>query len=235
MTTTCTVCGHPPVDSYELSMHGEATCVAHPAEARCALCSRPRHAGEPGWYRFTATTVRCPTCTAVAVETQDQARQHIPRVREEMAALGIRLGQRVRVTLVEPDDLNLDGRGLCLGRTIGRTWEGSPVTEVVGIHIARGLTATHFGSTVAHEIGHAWLAQQGARHLDLVVEEGVCELFAGAWLKRQRTAFADTLRQSALDNPDPVYGAGYRRVREAVVRHGIEAVLSAVCRRGTLP
>lgn len=233
--TSCTVCGLPPMYSYEISLHGEATCAGHLAAERCALCMRPRDAGERNWARFTSATVRCPTCVSVAVETQQDARRHIPRVRTDMAALGIALPQRVRVTLVDPDVMNPGTRSLCLGRTLQRTWEHTSVTDVLGIEIAGGLTETQFCATVVHEIGHAWLAQRGATGLDLTLEEGVCELFAGAWLKRQRTPFASTLRRSALENPDPVYGGGYRLVREAVVRHGITAVLDHVCTRGRLP
>ncbi|SER23092.1 Protein of unknown function [Lentzea xinjiangensis] len=232
---SCTVCGRPPANTYEISLHGEATCVTHQVADRCALCVRPRHSGERSWARFTATTVRCPTCVRAAVETQEHARRHIPRVRADMAALGIALAQRVRVTLVDPDAINLGSRTLCLGRTLQRVWVETSVTDVLGIEVAGGLTETQFCATVVHEIGHAWLAQRGAVGLDHTLEEGVCELFAGAWLKRQGTPFADELRRSALENPDPVYGGGYRLVREAVVRHGIAAVLDHVCTRGDLP
>ncbi|AXX28280.1 LIM domain / LIM domain-containing protein [Actinosynnema pretiosum subsp. pretiosum] len=216
-----------------ISLHGEVTCARHPESGGCALCGRPRHAGERGWSDFTPTSARCPTCASQAIEDQEAARAHIPGVRAEMAAVGIRLDQRVRVTLIDPVLINTGPAAFCLGRT--RTWTGQDEGGVLGIEIARGLTATHFGATLAHEIGHAWLFQQGARGLPAQVEEGVCELFAGAWLKRRRTAFADAVRRSALDSPDPVYGAGYRLVRAAVVAHGIDAVLTSVRAGGALP
>ncbi|HEX6343920.1 protein DA1 [Umezawaea sp.] len=233
--STCVVCGTPPTDRYVVSLHGEKTCVRHPADGTCALCGRPGPDGRRGWSRFTATTARCPTCARQAVDTLDEARKHIPLLRGEMAALGIALAQRVRVTLVDPDGLVDDSGALCLGRTLQRTWVETSVTDVLGIEIARGLTETHFGAVVVHEIGHAWLAQRGAPDLSPQVEEGVCELFSGAWLKRRPTGFAAALRRSALDNPDPVYGAGYRMVRDSVVSHGITAVLDSVCGRGRLP
>src|SRR3954471_13346864 len=115
--STCTACGSPPVDRYTVSMHGEATCVEHPTDGHCALCARPKHSAESGWSRFTSATTRCPTCARQAVETQEEARRHIPGVRVEMAALGIRLDQRVKVTLVDPDAINTEDWNLCLGRT----------------------------------------------------------------------------------------------------------------------
>ena len=81
------------------------------------------------------------------VDGQDEARRHIPAVRAEMAALGIRLDRRVRVTLVEPDSINAGSPSLCLGRTVQRLWVGTSQVDVLGIEIARGLTATSMAPT----------------------------------------------------------------------------------------
>ena len=92
-----------------------------------------------------------------------------------------------------------------------------------------------FGRAVAHEIGHAWLAQYGHIPVAHEVEEGLCELFAYAWLKRERSPLADTLRSQLRADPDPVYGGGFRTVHAAVDRHGIENVLTSLLTNGALP
>jgi hypothetical protein len=233
---TCTVCGRRPVGSYEISLHEEVTCTSHDVLERCVLCSRPRCGGSAGWSRFTSSTVRCPTCVRDAVDTQEQARAHIPRVRRDMAALGIELTTRVRVELRDPDLVLVGhGSGVCLGVTKTRVWSDDRAAEVLGIEIARGLTPVHFGQVVAHEIGHAWLHQNGAVDLELALAEGLCELFAGAWLKRHGTPIAAALRDSMMANPDPVYGGGYRMVRDAVIRQGITDVLNHIRDQGSLP
>ena len=122
-----------------------------------------------------------------------------------------------------------------LGVTQSRWIAGQPGSDVIRIQIVAGLTVTHFGRAVAHELGHAWLAQRGTGHIDAVVEEGVCELFAHAWLKRQGTPLAEALRKQMRDNPDTIYGGGFRAVHASVVCHGIDAVVDAVCRTATLP
>jgi Protein DA1 len=239
LAVTCTVCHQPPAAPYVLSLHGEVTCADHPVLGRCVLCARPRSENSAGWSQFTIGTTRCPTCAGNAVETQQQARAHIPLIRREMSAAGIELPTRVRVELRDPDALGLGapraGSGMCLGITRTVEWSRDGACEVIGIEIARGLTPVHFGQTVAHEIGHAWLAQRGAKDLEHKLAEGVCELFAGAWLKRRGGSFASALRDSLLTNPDPVYGGGYRMVRNAVLRHGVAAVLDSICDRGALP
>lgn len=236
---SCTICRLPPVGLYVLSLYGEATCASHPALDRCFFCARPRSRVCAGWSRFTADRVRCPTCSRRAVDTQEQARAYIPDVRREMAGIGISLCTPVRVGLCDADLIDKaggsDGSGVCLGLTHSRAWLDGRADEVLHIEIARGLPETHFGQVLAHEIGHAWLVQNRATDLDPALAEGVCELFSGAWLKRNATAVASALRESLAANPDPVYGDGYRMVRAAVVRFGVDAVLKHICTHGTLP
>lgn len=181
--------------------------------------------------------MRCPTCLIDAVQTQVDARRWLPVVRRELADLGVELTQRVRVRLVAPDELTAESvapGSTLLGVTEQRA-VGAARLDVVEIRIAAGLSPTHFGRAVAHEVGHAWLTQRGGPQLDPAVEEGLCELFAHAWLKRQRTALADELRRRLRENPDPVYGGGFRIVHAAVVRNGIAAVLTSLTEVGELP
>ncbi|OLR91451.1 hypothetical protein BJP25_01035 [Actinokineospora bangkokensis] len=150
-------------------------------------------------------------------------------MRADMAALGITLTRRVRVTLVDTIE---HGAG---SATLGLTHHIENTTDVLGIDVLGGLTGTHFGRVLAHEIGHAWLVQQGAPVRDLVLVEGTCELFAAAWLKKQRTPLATALRTAMATNQHPTYGTGYRLVRGAVAQHGIRAVLAELCATGVLP
>jgi hypothetical protein len=146
-----------------------------------------------------------------------------------MAALGIVLDRRVRVTLADTVS-QVAGPS-----TTGLTHAVHQTREVIGITVISGLTRVDFCRTVAHEIGHAWLVQRGAEVSDPVLVEGLCELFAAAWLKKQPGHLAATIRDAMATNPDPTYGVGYRTVRNAVVNHGIRAVLTALCEDGGLP
>jgi hypothetical protein len=235
----CTVCGRLPVGRYELSVQGESTCVHHPVAVRCVFCDRPHpDAAPPGWVPFSPTMLRCPTCLAGAVETQEQARALLPSVRARMTAIGVALAERVRVRVVGADEINRHGgspsRGVLLGLTDQWVVTGGPTT-VSGIRVVAGMPPTYFGRAVAHEIGHAWLAQYGHIPVAHEVEEGLCELFAYAWLKRERSPLADTLRSQLRANPDPVYGGGFRTVHAAVDRHGIENVFTSLLTNGALP
>lgn len=237
LTSPCVQCSRPPTGPFEISWHGQVTCLRHKIIDRCAWCTRPRSSpDEAGWRRFAAIA-RCPTCAVLAVEDQADVRRLLPRVRAQMAELGIRLQVRVKVTLVYPG--RMVGRAAStgaptLGLTHRRVWP-SGRTESVGVDVVGGLPSPYFGATVAHELGHCWLSERGATGLDRTLEEGVCELFATAWLKKQRTPFAAAIRRSIESNEDPVYGTGYRMVRTAVERVGIRVVLDGICLHGRLP
>jgi Protein DA1 len=233
---TCVACGNRRPGQYQISLWGEATCATHAAVGDCLLCGRQRISrAETGWANFTSRTWRCPTCVRNGIQTQDNARRHIPLVWAQMANLGIQLRRRVRVRVVDPDSLRPDGTdGILFGVTHHQLWSTGDV-DVVGIQVAAGLPPAYFGATLAHEIGHAWLGERGAVQLDAPIAEGVCELFAAAWLKKQRTRMADALRRQMATNPSPVYGDGYRRARAAVARHGIHTVLDHVVTRRFLP
>jgi hypothetical protein len=235
----CSLCGAQPAGLVEVSLYGEITCAGHAISGRCVFCYRPHaQAHPPGWRRFTSSQLRCPTCSTGAVEDQEQAHRWLPIIRREMAMIGVSLPTRVLVRLVNPDQLDpsvhTSAQGVLLGvtRHISRGDQG---LEVVEIRIAGGQPPLQFGSAVAHEIGHAWLTQHGNRRPELDIEEGFCELFAHGWLKQQRTPLADELRRRIRENPDPIYGEGFRKVHASATQYGVSTVMESLARHGRLP
>ncbi|QKV75300.1 protein DA1 [Amycolatopsis sp. Hca4] len=161
-------------------------------------------------------------------------RNLLPRVRRSVAELGFSLRHRVRVRLAEPDELRSPSGTDLLGLTrIVAVDEGRGHAEAV--LVLRGLPAELFGSTVAHELGHAWLSENGNHPRNPAVEEGLCELIAYAWLKKSSTRFGAALREELATNTDPVYGEGFRQVHTAVRHHGVDRVLRTVAATGELP
>lgn len=234
----CAVCRAVPTGSFEISLLDEITCTSHGVGVRCVFCSRPHPSGSPaGWRPFSRRQMRCNTCLSDAVETQEEARRRLPAVRRHMAAIGVELSARVPVRVIDPaevDHLVGDDDDVLLGLT--DQWVGGRQrVRVEGIRILKGLPAVHFGRGVAHEIGHAWLAQHGSEFAAPDVEEGVCELFSYAWLKRQVTPVATRLREAVRSNPDPLYGGGFRAVYTATRTTDVSTVLAAVLRTGRLP
>ncbi|MFY1634754.1 protein DA1 [Solwaraspora sp. WMMB335] len=213
-------------------------------DGRCAPGHRDtgrRAAGyqPPGWRLFADGWWCCPHCQVGAVRTQQDARRLLPSVRAEMAALGVRLPAPVRIRIVSAGQGATSASprvaGLLLGLTRQEVTDPGRQTRVTAIEIVSGLPPTHFGRTVAHEMGHAWLALNGRVPPEPTISEGVCELFAYAWLKRRTDPVSAAARAALVANPDPIYGDGFRLVRSAVRWHGIRQVLAKILLTGRLP
>jgi len=202
---------------------GETVCTAHLDDPQCRSCAAPAADTAGGL---------CPRCSRTTVGTQDDVRRLLPRVRSGLHELGLRLNAPVRVRLVGDGEMvALSGAraDLPLGCTV------SIDTTVVDLVVLAGLPAPEFGAIVAHECMHAWTAQRGFGEIAAPLSEGLSQLASDGWLERQRDPRARLLREAIADDPDPVYGDGFRLVRTAVRRHGLLPVLRAVRATGALP
>ncbi len=218
----CDLCGALLLFAAVATPLGGMFCVSHRDLPNCQLCSAPFR----GSRRF------CDICGASCVNTHEHVRSALPRVRGVIQAMGIRLEPPVHVRLVDPAQMPaVDARewGLVVGVT---TMKGREVTQV---YIATGLPELEFGSTIAHECMHAWMAQNGFPRLAPEIDEGLCQVVAYRFLRDQPDPRAALLRQRIDRDPDPIYGDGFRAVKESVRRHGMNPGLDAVRATSRLP
>jgi hypothetical protein len=212
------------------SLRGELTCVRHPVAISCVYCGRPSDLIAPGWSEPSPSAWRCPSCSTDAVDTEAELRRLVVEVRRITRDLGFGLTVPLRVVFMPGPP--------ALGPQLAHTEmvpTGPRAADVRFVRVVPGLPAFLFSRSVAHEVGHAWLAQAGARALRPEVEEGVCELVSYAWLKRSGLSYAEAVRDMIRHNPDPTYGGGFREVHAAVRRHGLRVVLGSLTARGELP
>jgi len=222
----CASCGRLMTLNGFVTANGELVCGRH-GEDRLAVCC-----GLPADPALGTDWLLCRRCGVTAVRTQRDVKRVLPPIAARIRALSIRTTTPVQVRLVARDELRgrLDGIGTVHGLTVvaGR--------DVVDLMVARDLPLVRFGVVVAHEVMHAYLAQQGFGELPQPVEEGLCELLAHAWLKDQPGRPAEWERRRLVNNPDPVYGDGFRAARDAAIRMGsVRRTLEHVRRHGRLP
>lgn len=220
---TCGLCGVVIVGGFLRTGLGEVFCARHRELPGCRLCGAP--VAEPGQRH-------CWGCAVTAVRDQQGVRQVLPRVGAVLRAMGLRLATPVQVKLMSEVEIARHPHrpgGPAVGFTVYR---GRDVLDLV---ILAGLPAVQFGSVVAHECMHAWLAQRGFPQLPPMVAEGLCQVSSYEWLRRSGGDRARLLMTSIEEDPDPVYGAGFRAARYRVQRYGIKAVLAHVRTNAMLP
>lgn len=89
------------------------------------------------------------------------------------------------------------------------------------------LSKTPFAEVMAHEMLHLWVYE---RHLQLepAILEGFCNLGSYEILTRIDTAIAKNKIENIINNPDSIYGAGFRRVKSEYDIHGWSGVVSRI-------
>ena len=78
----------------------------------------------------------------------------------------------------------------------------------VKISIVNGLSADNFQRVYAHELCHAWIAQQGNRSLDRPFEEGSCEAVSYLAVATIGLQSARSILNNIEHNKNQLYGGG---------------------------
>jgi hypothetical protein len=219
---SCPVCGRTMTVRRGVALTGEQFCDRHLDQEPCALCAMPADA--PG-----LAISLCRRCAATSIRTSADVRRELPTVKHQLAALGIRTVTPVKVQLASAELLQRIVGNHALGATISRG------TSVVDLFVLQDLPLLKFGATVAHEVMHTYMTQNGFGDVPPLVAEGLCQLLAFAWIIRQDGMLAQAERRQIAENPDPIYGDGFRQAYEAVRRVGVRRTLATVKEQHRLP
>lgn len=112
-------------------------------------------------------------------------------------------------------------------RTVGLAYtkEFSDGEKSFEIHIIAGLTRLDFTEVLAHEIMHTWLNQNNKKNISKAEEEGLCNYASYIILTEVDNDYANRLIKAMLNNPDPIYGEGFRNVKNKIERIGLHEYL----------
>jgi hypothetical protein len=219
---SCPVCHQTMTTGFWVALTGEQFCDRHSGMASCVLC------GMPADGSGLAISL-CRRCAATSVRTQDDVKRKLPDIKQQLAALGIRTVSPVRVQLASAENLSGIAGDHALGVTVSRG------KEVINLLVLQDLPLLRFGTTVAHELMHSYMTQNGFGEVPVRIAEGMCQLLAYAWVIRQDGILAAAERRQIEENPNPIYGDGFRQVREAVRRVGVRRTLATVAQQHRLP
>ena len=154
----------------------------------------------------------CRTCIPALLVHEHQISGHTASVLHWLTQqLGDHSLHSVPVTLDDGQDF--------VHQQMGQTdWVFNGATLGVTIRILRGVTSNTFSGTLAHEYGHVLLVSDPAtlrflggfpqdRHVE---EEGFCEVIKYLWIQENGGSSREFDLRDMRNNPDPVYGGGFR-------------------------
>ncbi|WP_290539806.1 protein DA1 [Alistipes sp.] len=101
---------------------------------------------------------------------------------------------------------------------------------VFEIHVIEGLSKLDFAEVLGHEMMHTWINQNGIEIKKEADLEGLCNYASYLVLSSVDTDYSASLIKRMMQNPDPVYGVGFRNVKCEVDQIGLDNYLSRLRR-----
>lgn len=222
---------------------------AHPEHAQgvtvqCHVCARLCRADQA--KSLADQRQVCEICQDTEVVTPAHIQQAKHAVLKHLKAVGfVYIPDYVKVEMyAEQALINERMRASATGNIHGYTRTAQRHIPQYGlilehsIHVLNGMPRLAFMGVLAHELLHVWIHEQGLKHLTPPQVEGFCNL-ATALMYTQAVspedqALSTVLLQRLHEDPDPVYGEGYRLMASHLKRLGWPGLLEAMGQPGAL-
>lgn len=240
----CAYCGKPLTSEYLVDYWGTKFCKEHKGQfLTCSFCGRlvpPQQQENP--VRNDGS-VRCPICRESAIETISQAQPIFSQLIHWVNSQGLiynnlhlslELCDRPRLAELLKGRAGADSLGVTMSTTHTQNWQVVR-TEVNGVAVLEGLPSMLFQGITIHELGHVWLIVHGVKGLPSWAEEGFCELMTYRYYTQLDTPESRYHAEGIERNPNPVYGDGFRRVREIAGAMGFQRFVETLQTTKRLP
>lgn len=229
----CSCCGRGS-NSYVTAVNQFGTavrlCPSCRARPKCCYCSLP--CTDP---MLPDGRHICRKCRKTAVSDHGKVRRIFNKVRSDLSKLlGYDRSHRIELFVVDARQLNREAKSLYmpanglrtglmkyhLHTTVKRTSRGKKTISKktkCQIFILDNLPEDMLYDVIAHELTHDFLRHKVGKINDQSSEEGFCELAAAIYNQKRGKYYLNRAKSS---NTDPVYGNGYRRMRNLYHRSG---------------
>ncbi len=228
----CFVCNKAIDGRYFVDEFGQTVCDACNSKIlHCHSCSRMISPDAAAVQRYDDGRVMCSVCRESAVMKLDEARKMMEEVRRDLKAEGIDVKGGVDLQLVSQPELARHSNWLNEDRLGVTEFTKTPAPGIIGvfasnkdfrIHVLYGLPRVQLRKVLAHELMHVWLFKNGPPDHERQLCEGSCEYASFLVLSRNPSDESRFYVNRLMDNPDPVYGEGFRKVSALVNRIGKE-------------
>lgn len=234
----CTVCGKRSAAGALAADNSFFACPDCLRKPRCFSCQIPT-----GGRKLHDGRVICPTCSKTAVYNENTARKHFQSVRNDLKyKLGLGTSHPIQFYLIDQETLHKKSRnqsdvvteqGLfeylaelekvvtrnLLGRKVSEKEEKT--SELFNIYVLNGLPRERMEYVMAHELGHDWLVTHFPGIRDMQVKEGFAEYVGWLYNKLHNR---DYLNKRIEANTDPVYGQGFRMIKDIADKKGFDGL-----------
>jgi len=224
----CVVCDEYIIaGQYTIDSRGQVAHIHHKLEF-CTTCGGIIGKNE---IRVSENRVICELCNKTVVKTEAQVKWVEQKVRSiyKNVAIG-EISQKVKIKIVTPQEL----MKLFNQNTVNISQKGLTISQETAkgifdhnIYVLDYLPKVFFAGVLAHEMLHVW---QNEKYLtpSPKVTEGFCNLGSYIVYKDIDNALANILIKQLEADPDPVYGEGFRTIKNTFEKKGLQYVINKI-------
>lgn len=240
----CAVCGGVIQGQYIVDHWGNGYHMYHKGEVEeCDFCMRfmtPDLA--QGAVRFSDGRVLCRICHATSIKKLADARAIMGEVANHLRRFGLDIdtddvrlhltGHKKMQELVEKNAHGLRG---FTDYQEEKNFFGVTRHRQVDVYVLYGSPRVEMFATLAHELTHVWQFFNGRLQSDPVLLEGSCNYASYLVMRKVGTPEAEFVMQRLIEDNDPVYGDGFRRVKRYAEENGLASWLDLLRKNRDLP
>jgi len=229
---------------YVIDAWGQEFCPDHQNEyPRCSFCGRlvPPEQQTPGWSSYGVT--RCGICRGSSIEAVEQALPLFQECKQWIARQGFRFNQLpLRLELHDRPTLMNMLQGRSINHPLGVTLTSRQMrngyiagSHIEGVAVLQGMPPTLFAGVILHELGHVWLTVHQIEQLPLWAEEGFCQVLSYYYYRDLNTPEGRFHLERLESASDPVYGQGFRTIRDLAEKLGFQRFVEILQQTRKLP
>lgn len=233
----CDGCAQPIVGQFLQDLWGHRLHPHHGGlpTLQCHVCARLiSQKTSQGGVQYGDGRVVCGICQITEITTPAQIEQARQAVLQQLQAVGFDyIPQYIAVSLADQRTLqkrlgvgrNANSHGFT--KTLIREVAGQGQCQEHSIFILYGLPRLQFMGVLAHELLHVWLNEKALNEVWGEREiEGFCNLGTALVYQNDGTPLAGVLHQRLAQDPNPIYGEGYRKMAAKLQKSGWPGLLA---------
>jgi hypothetical protein len=233
----CSICGSALRDIFRVDIYENKYHAYHDGELkRCDSCGRLIcESLTKGGRDYTDGRHICNLCYATAVIDSRKFNDLLEKVMSNLNSLGIHLNDKtIRISAVDRNTLKSKSQnysdnthGFCDSQSQTDSMNGKIFrrTSTHHIYVLSGMPLVLTGSTIAHELMHAWLNENTKDdHADWV-REGSCNYISYLYLKSLNLPGVSDFIIMLEKDSSPTYGNGFLEIKSRFEKKQIAELL----------
>lgn len=225
MMDKCFYCNSTLILSHYVDLYGKHCCKKHiDSERTVAYCTECLKLVKREGNEIMDGRVICPDCMKIAVSPKRPFDWMLGQVVERLHRAGfddilakdvtIWTATSKEMAAYKKNETDIFNEGFCSLQQNGK----------IKVYVQSHHTKIHFAGILAHELLHAWCFKHGLLNIPPIVAEGMCNLASYYVYHTIDFPLARIYEKQLFEDPDPIYGDGFRAMYEVFKEYGWDGV-----------